>query len=171
MGCKKYWNFQMNHCAMTPKAGFCSNIVHNGTNVLLAFCQQIHRPLEEGETCSFLFWGDQNQNQILFSKLALFFQASTLTGCLCWEAWPWLFWLQRHVKCCLFQQAWLADELCVKQMRCGSKSWVETWMNDIPLSSLPRKSIALPMPHLHEPSPCACHCFTYAQVIALQMRK
>ena len=33
------------------------------------------------------------------------------------------------MKCCLFQQAWLADELCVKPMRFGSKSWVETWMN------------------------------------------
>ena len=51
MGCKKYWNFQMNHCGMTPKAGFCSNIVHNGANLLLAFCQQIDRPLEDGQTC------------------------------------------------------------------------------------------------------------------------
>ena len=66
MGCKKYWNFQMNHCAMKPKAGFCSNIVHNGTNVLLAFCKQIHRPLEDGQTCSFLFWGDQNQINFVF---------------------------------------------------------------------------------------------------------
>ena len=72
MGCKKYWNFQMNHCAMTPKAGFCSNIVHNGTNVLLAFCKQIHRPLEDGQTCSFLFGGDKTKS-ILFSKIALFF--------------------------------------------------------------------------------------------------
>ena len=43
-------------------------------------------------------------------------------------------------------------------------------MNDIPLSSLPRKSFALPMPHLHEPSPCARHCFAHAQAIALRMR-
>ena len=46
----------------------------------------------------------------------------------------------------------------------------ETWMNGIPLLSLPRKSFALPMPHLHEPSPCARHCFTHAQAIALRMR-
>ena len=43
-------------------------------------------------------------------------------------------------------------------------------MNGIPLLSLPRKSFALPMPHLYEPSPCARHCFAHAQAIALRMR-
>ena len=33
------------------KGRFCSNIVHNGANLLLAFCQQIDRPLEDGQTC------------------------------------------------------------------------------------------------------------------------
>ena len=33
------------------------------------------------------------------------------------------------------------------------------------------RPIALRMPHLHEPSPCARHCFAHAQAIALHMRK
>ena len=37
----------------------------------------------------------------------------------------------------------------------------------------PRDSLSecLRMPHLHEPSPCARHCFAHAQAIALHMRK
>ena len=47
-------------------------IVQNGTNVLLAFCEQIHCPLEDGQTFCFLFVVDQNKS-IWFSKIALFF--------------------------------------------------------------------------------------------------
>ena len=79
------------------------------------FCNPIHWPLEDGQTCC--------------SHSPCFLQLPHSKGCSCWGAWSWLFRLQRHVKCWLFQQAWLADELCVKPMRFGSKSWVETWMN------------------------------------------
>ena len=122
------------------------------------------------------FLDDQDQINFAFT-FALFFAASIThsKGCSCWGAWLWLIRLQRIVKCCLCQQAWLADELCVKPLRFGSNSWAETWTWTAPLCFLchakafpPRAgsivhwcghwlSITTEVPHLpHRANPIVC---------------
>ena len=83
---------------------------------------------------------DQNQIDFVFT-FALFFAASTFKGVFLLRSLVLIISAaKRHVQCWLFQQAWLADELCAKPMCCGSKSWVETWIISSPLFSLPPKT-------------------------------
>ena len=93
------------------------------------FCNPIHCPLEDGQTCCF---GWPKPNKLCFHIRLVFCSFHIQRAVLVEELGLDCFgctWSCRHVKCWLFQQAWLADELFVKPMRFWSKSWVETWMN------------------------------------------
>ena len=93
------------------------------------FCYPIHCPLEDGQTCCF---GWPKPNKLCFHIRLVFCSFHIQRAVLVEELGLDCFgctWSCRHVKCWLFQQAWLADELFVKPMRFWSKSWVETWMN------------------------------------------